>query len=304
MASDVPKRLLEFSKRQPKRVEEVFGPENMFAVKGVPFQEVLVSKESVEKTLEFKSRDNDIFICSYPKSGTTWLQFLVWAVMNMDDVTKSLPSLMEMKSNLQRFIDFNGIEGIEKFKILVTHLPYDVCPLNPKAKYLYVIRDPKDAATSLFFMMKQVYGFQNEEIQLFYDYFIKGWLVYGDYFQNVTSWYDHKDDQNVLILFYEDMLENPEKEIMRIADFLSDDQNDYSAILKTKSGLLQKIVNDTSFQNMNPGKPSAAPGFHSLFFRKGIRGDYAAYMRPDQIKTIDELIRERLGEPFVSKYVE
>lgn len=295
----------ESPKLEPNHVEDIFGPENMFEIKGVPFHHRRISKEQMEKTIEFKPRDEDIFICSYPKSGTTWLQYLVWSIMNISDTSKKLPNLLELKKTINRFIDFNGIEDVDHIRLFVSHLPYGIIPVNPKTKYLYVIRDPKDAATSYFFMMKNSYGFETCEIHKFYDYFIKGWLVYGDYFKNVMSWYHHKDDQNVLVLFYEDILHHTEREIMRIANFLSDDKNDYANILKSDPNLVHNIINETSFQKLkvNHDQSSDTTAFHVQFFRKGIRGDYATYMRPDQIKCINDLIRDKMGEPFVSKYV-
>ena len=40
-------------------------------------------------------------------------------------------------------------------------------------------------------------------LRIFFECFVAGEVDFGDYFDNLTSWYVHKDDQNILFLTYE-----------------------------------------------------------------------------------------------------
>ena len=45
--------------------------------------------KSGERISNFELRDNDIFIVSYPKTGTTWTIELVWTMINEVDIEKT-----------------------------------------------------------------------------------------------------------------------------------------------------------------------------------------------------------------------
>jgi hypothetical protein len=44
---------------------------------------------------------------------------------------------------------------------------------------------------------------------------------WGSWYDNVASWLSMKDNRKFLLLRYEDMLDNPERELVKVADFLS-----------------------------------------------------------------------------------
>ena len=56
-----------------------------------------------------------------------------------------------------------------------------------------------------FYKMNSALGNFHESFDKFFELFRQGRLVYGDYFDNVTSWWEHRDNPAVLIVHYEDM---------------------------------------------------------------------------------------------------
>eukprot|EP00057_Strongylocentrotus_purpuratus_P011430 XP_011665904.1 PREDICTED: sulfotransferase 1C4-like [Strongylocentrotus purpuratus] len=109
----------------------------------------------------FEVRPDDIFLITYPKSGTTWMQHIVSLIMANGDVTT-----VNEKHVFQRaqFLEMSQTADIERGiyeiaakmaspRFLKTHLPSRFCPtqlVDKKPKIIYVARNPKDAAVSYY----------------------------------------------------------------------------------------------------------------------------------------------------------
>ena len=97
----------------------------------------------------FKFRDDDIIIATYAKSGTTWTQQIVAQLLyngaeglNIHQMSPWVdlrilppPALAALDSQAHR-------------RFVKTHLPVDALVFSPKAKYIYIGRDGRDAAWS------------------------------------------------------------------------------------------------------------------------------------------------------------
>ncbi|VEN33643.1 unnamed protein product [Callosobruchus maculatus] len=58
--------------------------ESLVAVKGTKVSKPYL--DYLDEFYNFPVRDQDVWICGYPKSGTTWTQEMVWMIMNNLDV--------------------------------------------------------------------------------------------------------------------------------------------------------------------------------------------------------------------------
>lgn len=284
----------------------------------------IVTQEQVDEALLLSVNHGDIFVTSYPKSGTTWLQAVVWWIMNVQKTdaeresiqSMSPPTMNELKRLHHRFIDLNGVANVDKLpipRVLVSHLPYEFVPKVSTTenghfvvKYIHIIRDPKDVVISYFHFFQMLFKLPDHDLDLFVDHFIRGSGIYGDYFDCIKSWWNRKDDSNVLILFYEEMLVEPEKHVMKIASFLSDESTNYDEVLKSNPKIVERIVGATSFNSMKEshlkGLNQGNRGFEK-FFRKGIKGDWKHFLKQSQVDAINDRIKNELDESFVDMYV-
>ncbi|GIY63092.1 sulfotransferase 1C2A [Caerostris extrusa] len=110
----------------------------------------MFSPKCFQEALEYKPKPGDVFIDTYPKCGTTWMQNVAMYIFRKGkEMEKSTDFL-----KLAPFIDLLGMEGIINMPrpgAFKTHLPYSYMPNSPDAKYIFVARNPKDCCVSFFF---------------------------------------------------------------------------------------------------------------------------------------------------------
>ena len=170
------------------------------------------------------------------------------------------------------------------------------------ARFIVGMRNPKDVAVSYFNFHRAmgVLGKFSGTFDEFFSLFIKGDVVYGDFFEHVSAWWKYKDDPRFLFLYYEDMKKDPFKTNKDISDFLK---------LDLTEERLREITEQTAFtvmkddMTLNLGTTPALdfdPGI-SKYFRKGEVGDWVNILTDDQSKAIDEkykVMLEPLGIRF------
>ena len=106
-----------------------------------------------------------------------------------------------------------------------THYWYPYCPKG--ARYIWCVREPCAVAYS-YFRMFQGWFFQPGEVSV-EDYVRERWLSKGEprkltdrasYFHHLASWWPHRNDPNVLLVFYEDLKEYYESSVHSVAEFI------------------------------------------------------------------------------------
>ncbi|KAF8787307.1 sulfotransferase 1B1-like isoform X1 [Argiope bruennichi] len=277
-------------------------------IRGVPFPSFgPFKKENIEKTLDYPPRDGDIIIASYPKTGTTWLQYTLLQIVSKGE---SYPSFQDVLEKISPFMEVTGPEAIDNLtglRMYKHHYRYDMVKKNPKAKVLYIYRNPADTLISFYHFIQGVWEKKIDFDEIF-EGFITGNIEYGRYFEHVMSFLDHKNDDNLLLISYEKLHANPKEGILRIAKFLGEE---YYQSLSTDESLLEKIVERTSFDYMKKNidvdlphrkkNENASEGSEKefTFFRKGVVGDGKKSLSPDQLRRLREVATEVMKDSEV-----
>ncbi|KAH6926208.1 hypothetical protein HPB50_015820 [Hyalomma asiaticum] len=150
------------------------------------------------------------------------------------------------------FLEVQGAEAaVHSLKpgAFKTHLPFWLNPYSPDAKYIYVARNPYDCCVSFYHHTRNfvAYHYEDGTFDDFLEKFVQGKVDFGDFFDHLLSWYEHRDDSNVLFLTFEGIKLDPKASVLRVAEFMGDV---YGVKLRNDEALLEKIVNAISFQNM------------------------------------------------------
>ena len=193
------------------------------------------SRQHLER---FQARPSDIIVASFPKSGTTWLQEIVWRVVHGDTpLTFRSPPLEFPPSNL---MSFRPLEDVPEPRLIMSHLPHQLLPESVRssgAKVLYVSRDARDVCVSYYHWigMLNFYMYRGT-FQELRDRFINGTGFPGPYREHVKGYLDHAD--TILCLTYEELYSKRAGVIRKIAAFLGRTLTDAD---------VEGIVTNTSF---------------------------------------------------------
>jgi len=242
--------------------------------------------------LDHKSRPDDIFIVTYPRSGTTWMQMILYQLTT--DGEMRIGHIAEVCPWFERAaINRRNLEKLPSPRIFKSHLPYLFIPKR-KGKYIYVARNGKDVAVSFFHFYKSHFRYRHGFDRFFKD-FMRGWVVYGSWFQHVRGWWRHRHRPNVLFLKYEDMVADLEGAIRKIIDFCG---------LEVPAEQMPRILQRCTFAYMkqhellfdHATEVMWERGFTmNTFLRKGRVGESAAYFTPEQDAAFERVFGQRLG---------
>ncbi|XP_075686973.1 sulfotransferase 1A1-like isoform X2 [Rhinoderma darwinii] len=259
--------------------------------------------ENWENVEQFQARADDLLISTYPKSGTTWVSKIVDLILNEGDTEESQKgAIFECVPFLECSVPSmpSGTEVLNKqdfSRVIKTHLPVEVLPqsfLDKNCKVIYVARNAKDVAVSYYHFYKMAAGHPEPGTwDEFLNSYMEGNVAFGRWSTHVKGWWKLRQQRDVLYLFYEDMLEDPRREIQKVLKFMKKELSDE---------VLGKILKHTSFQAMknNPMANYSTFPFmdHTIspFMRKGIFGDWKTHFTVSQNERFDAYYRQEMSD--------
>ena len=191
--------------------------------------------------MELEVWESDIFISSYPRSGTTLTQWIVYLLAH--EAEPEPTHLTKVSPWFERSLAIGELRAsdLERFpspRVFKSHLPREWLPDG--ARYIFVERDGSDVLLSYFHFYRDYLGFDGT-LSEFCHRFMEGRLQYGSWFDHVAGWRERASDPDVLLVRYEDLLGDRKAAIERIVDFLGWDCNER---------LIDRVVSESSFDAM------------------------------------------------------
>lgn len=179
-----------------------------------------ISDEGIARAKAFRARPDDIIVSTYAKAGTTWMQQIVHGLrtkgdMDFGEITDVVPWI-ELAHDVGWDILGEQKASPRAFK---THYDYGSVPKG--ARYIWVVRNPKDTAVSFYNFMN---GWVLERDAVSIDDFVQQFFLERpeprDYWSHLVSWFKACEADDVLALTFEEMKDDLPKAVQRVASFM------------------------------------------------------------------------------------
>ncbi|MDD9939767.1 MAG: sulfotransferase domain-containing protein [Myxococcales bacterium] len=237
--------------------------------------------------LEFTPQPDDIFISSYPRSGTTWLQQMLLVLArdgepHFDHISDVVPWFERSLSlGIRRGTSFDQLPRPRIFK---SHLPYAWLPHG--ARYVYALRDGRDVVVSYYHLYRSHLRYRGD-FDSFFDRFMRGDLQYKSWFKHTAGWQTVAHRDNVRVVRYERMLNDMLGVMRELNTFLRFDRTpqriedlsryctfDY---MKSHEQRFDHATEERHLRGMSDGR----------FLRQGGSGGFSKYLNDDQLRSFE-----------------
>jgi hypothetical protein len=232
----------------------------------------------------------DALLVSYPKSGNTWLKFMLahalTGVATSFDATEDAIGRVGGRTDVPALLPDGG-------RILKSHEAFSAGVRAP-GPVVYVVRDGRDVAVSYYQQFVRR-GWEPGEFSDFLPRFVAGQVDgYGPWGAHVTSWLDGRvaPDRRLLTIRYEDLLEDPLGGLQQTLGFLG---------VSVDADVVEAAVEANRFEQMRRRETESA--FHEkqgdrFFVRRGIAGEWRETFSDADAALFDRAfgaVLERLG---------
>uniref|UniRef100_A0A2K5NPN0 Sulfotransferase n=1 Tax=Cercocebus atys TaxID=9531 RepID=A0A2K5NPN0_CERAT len=266
-------------------------PGEYFRYKGVPFPVGLYSPESIslaENTQDV--RDDDIFIITYPKSGTTWMIEIICLILKDGDPSwiRSVP-IWERAPWCETIVGAFSLPDQYSPRLMSSHLPIQIFTkafFSSKAKVIYMGRNPRDVVVSLYHYSKIAGQLKDPGTP---DQFLRDFLK-GEGEDRIKRWKVMKPGMTWKIGA---MGLDLQGSVQRICGFLGRPLGKEalgSVVAHSTFGAMK--ANTMSNYTLLP--PSLLDHRRGAFLRKGVCGDWKNHFTVAQSEAFDRVYRKQM----------
>jgi hypothetical protein len=238
----------------------------------------------------------DVFIASYPRSGSTWLRFVLLEILSgksagFENVNELIPEIGTQRHGAA-LLQGGG-------RLIKTHEQYR----REYQRAVYLVRDPRDVMLSAYAISQAVGHVEYASGQNGFDGFLLSFLrgrvtKFGSWQDHVSGWLGSPlaKQGNLLVIKFEDARRNTEDAVFRILRFLR---------LATDREVIQAAIANNSLERMRAKEESAvksglkvpAPLLpvgvdisreENRFVRRGSVGGWREKLTDEQVQIFEE----------------
>jgi hypothetical protein len=244
-------------------------------------------------------KSQDIFQASFPRSGSTWLRFMLFQILTGAD-----PGFHSIQRTIPEIDEHRGIPSILPGggRLIKTHEQYR----KDYTRGVFLVRDVRDVLLSNFARGTQLGLTQllsKGDLDSFLEIFVKGKAVQqGSWQDHTRSWLESPlaKNGNLMVVRYEDLRKNPEQILGQLLQFLG---------LTPDFRIIRKAIENNSLHQMrakedrarqtreqsNLLSPEEKVGEDGRFVRNGSVGGWRDKLTDAQVKIIDQYAGDMLS---------
>ncbi|MEQ1753298.1 MAG: sulfotransferase domain-containing protein [Micropepsaceae bacterium] len=268
----------------------------------------------------YRSRPGDVIVCTFPKCGTTWAQQIVSLLIFQSPEPRPVTAIapwIDFRSPIPVDTLYATLEAQAHRRSLKSHLPFDALPFRDDVRYIHVARDGLDAFMSwhnhtLRYQRTHILdetGKNDETIARVYPRaavepraFFREWMGLEPdrepdfsaeaFFDTERTWWEARNRPNVLMVHYNDLKADLDREMRRVAEFLG---------VHTPDSVWPSLVQSATFEAMKrdggklmPAADASFQGGHEGFIFQGRNERWRQVLSEDDV----ELFRGRAASAF------
>ncbi|KAJ8023687.1 Amine sulfotransferase [Holothuria leucospilota] len=274
--------------------------------------------EFIQELEDMEVRKDDIFVVTYPKSGTHWMQEIVHLihvdghasklsaserplVIEIADIASPTPELLAASGpTLRKLINAPSP------RVLTTHIQHPLLPKQVRekgCKVIYVYRHPKDVIASDYNfcrkLLQQECGIVAPDTPENFDDFFKkavaGKIAYGSWMDHVLQYSKETDNENFFFVSFEAMKANLGSVVTKVASFIGHPLDD-EAVTRVVQGasveaMRSSFTKDKEKKRQEENNQKFDP---TIFINKGKVSQWKDRFTAEQNEYFDKLFEERM----------
>ena len=245
--------------------------------------------------------ERDVIVATYAKSGTNWMlqiahQLAFHGQGEFDHIHCVVP-WPDYPPQMGKYAIPLDVPSVwmaspEQKRVIKTHLNWELIPYSPEARYIAVIRDPKDVFVSNYFFAKGIAGPILPSFDVLYRAFLAGNSpMGGSWAANTAGYWAQHDRPNVLVVSFKSMKKDLRGTVEEVAQFMN---------VQTTPDIISEVCAKSSFEYMKRLDEKFRPnrmipwGPQGTMIRKGSQGGSGELLTLEQQREIDTRFRAEL----------